>query len=348
MMPRSAQARVGATTTLISVVVFTALACAEGRVDAVTAMCLGASVVYGEDGRHDLSPDDPLRALGEASVLAVLTRERAEALAAGRVQPTELAAGRLLTLCPEEPFAQQPSLAHCTGVLLAPDLVLTAGHCLRYGDACDDYVYATRFIADDDGNFDGFSPDQLHECAQVLWLRHEADPARRRHDYALVQLARSVDIDEAHLPRPRLTPVVLDEAVVLLGHPAGLPLKIDRGARVVNTDANAGRWFGADLDNFSGGSGAPVLDAHGALLGIAVEGLSDWIYDAERDCQRSHVLDGGDLAIDTDTDTDIDIDIDASRFERVAGVRDVLEDACTARVEPACRLLADEAAHACR
>ena len=34
-------------------------------------------------------------------------------------------------LCPGESFASQPSAAFCSGFLVAPDIVVTAGHCVR-------------------------------------------------------------------------------------------------------------------------------------------------------------------------------------------------------------------------
>ena len=38
--------------------------------------------------------------------------------------------GSLYSLAPTEPFYEQPIGAHCTSFLVAPDIVVTAGHCL--------------------------------------------------------------------------------------------------------------------------------------------------------------------------------------------------------------------------
>ncbi|MBC7171155.1 MAG: trypsin-like serine protease, partial [Polyangiaceae bacterium] len=54
-------------------------------------------------------------------------------------------------LCPDERYATQPSSAFCSGALVAPDLVLTAGHCVRTQAACDDTALVFGFAMEAPG-----------------------------------------------------------------------------------------------------------------------------------------------------------------------------------------------------
>jgi hypothetical protein len=292
--------------------------------------CGAAAVVYGEDGRAELSARDPWRALGERAVVAILTRENADLLRGGALL-AEHTAQAVNALCPDEPFAMQPALADCTGVLLAPDLLLTAGHCLRRGDACADYAYACRYLLAEDGSWQGLATDRWLSCEKLLLLRRDDEDDGVRRDYALVQL-RADDAEQAeHEPERglalRATPPLLNEPVVLIGHPMGLPMKIDRGGQVIEDALNAGTWFGADLDSFGGSSGAPVFDVDGMLLGIAVAGLRDYEYLETPGCFRSNV---------------VSADRESGTYERVASITSVLRDACAEGIARACALLEQE------
>ena len=303
-----------------------AVAACGTQAPSVAPACGAAAVVYGEDGRAELSAHDPWRALGERTVVAILTRENADQLQRG-ASLTEHTAQAVNALCPDEPFATQPALADCTGVLLAPDLLLTAGHCLRFGDACADYAYASRYLLADDGSWQGLATDRWLSCEKLLLLRREDDPDGVRRDYALV-LLRADDAEQSeHEPEPELalraTPPVLNERVVMIGHPMGLPMKIDRGGQVIEDALNTGTWFGADLDSFGGSSGAPVFDAQGMLLGIAVAGLRDYEYLEAPRCFRSNL---------------VSPDRASGIYERVASITSVLRDACAQGVERACAL----------
>jgi hypothetical protein len=70
----------------------------------------------------------------------------------GAEGPTlEGTASKRFHLCAEERFGKQSSLADCSGLLLAADVVLTAGHCFDEGDGCDRYRYVLGYSREDDG-----------------------------------------------------------------------------------------------------------------------------------------------------------------------------------------------------
>lgn len=177
-------------------------------------------------------------------------------------------------LCAGERFEDQPSAASCTGVLIDDDLVATAGHCFDEASDCGDRSFVFNWFYESDGVFPTLTQDNVYGCQEVLVQR---DDMMTRDDYAIVRLDRPV--------APQFKPVALrygteeialDTPVVLIGHGAGLPMKIDDGGTVVDFE---GRYFETTVDAFGGSSGAPVLDMNGTLLGIHVRGPTDYVDD---------------------------------------------------------------------
>ena len=84
----------------------------------------------------------------------------------------------------------------------------------------------------------------------------------------------------------RAAPIEQDEAVVVVGSPAGLPIKVDAGGRVIDARTKQGDYFTLSSDTFAVSSGSGVFDAKGQLVGLFARGRRD--YDTERDCQRAH------------------------------------------------------------
>ena len=93
-------------------------------------------MIYGADDRSEvfLDPDARLRA-ASAATAAIVLRSAINVDASGAVSMDAPSAQEAFSLCPDERFAQQPSAALCTAVLVAPDLALTAGHCLTWMSA---------------------------------------------------------------------------------------------------------------------------------------------------------------------------------------------------------------------
>ena len=101
-------------------------------------------------------------------------------------------------------------------------------------------------------------------------------------------------------PHPGASPLPLrkngkiedKDLVILMGHPMGLPLKIDLGP---NGQGNTVRQnshhlhFVANLDSYAGNSGSPVLNARTGLVeGILIGGeQEDFLLDTKNGCYQS-------------------------------------------------------------
>ncbi|MBI4679458.1 MAG: trypsin-like serine protease, partial [Elusimicrobia bacterium] len=150
------------------------------------------AAVYGEDGRGD--PDGVLdqgRLEAVESTVALfpadsvhIDRQRGEAVL--ETAPY-VSTDRGKPLCPDERFYGQPSGAFCTGFLVAPDAILTAGHCLRQFE-CSGMKVVFGFAAGKTGQQPGIVPDgEVYGCAEGL-----LGARGRGGDWALIRLDRAV------------------------------------------------------------------------------------------------------------------------------------------------------------
>ncbi|HEY5960186.1 MAG TPA: hypothetical protein VIV60_26720, partial [Polyangiaceae bacterium] len=69
--------------------------------------------------------------------------------------------------------------------------------------------------------------------------------------------------------------VSLGSAIVLVGTPEGVPIKIDRGGSVQSYVGQPSTGFTANVDAFSGSSGSGVFSANGQLIGVLSGGQND-------------------------------------------------------------------------
>jgi hypothetical protein len=184
-----------------------------------------------------------------------------------------------LGVCEDEPFARQPSAAYCSGAWVGADVVVTAAHCLGHTvEAARDRCRRTWLVRGFAELHDAIQldPQAVFACTEVLGYDREAD-------LAIVTLGRPVDDGSAPL-RPSAARVSTGDAITVWSHGAGLPLKLDDHATVV--DASPDRLtFTADSDTFEGSSGGFALDARGELAGLVLRGSADWKPDGP--CQRA-------------------------------------------------------------
>lgn len=193
---------------------------------------------------------------------------------------------RNLRVCPTERFADQAVLSQCTGFLVAPDLLITAGHCIQTKFQCDSF----RWVFGHKKGVDKIPRKDVYRCEKVVASELTKSVFSTR-DYALIKLDRAVKGRE---PLPVRTEgyVNKDEPLAVIGHPSGLPMKIADNARVTSRRIN---FFYSNLDTFSGNSGSPVINTRTGLVeGLLIQGASDYMA-SKRGCRVSRLYsDDGD------------------------------------------------------
>ena len=89
------------------------------------------AIVYGQDDRRELyQTEGPVAQLARERAVALIAPQHLVRLADGDYQVDAPSHGEQQMLCAGEQFADQVAAASCSGVLVGPDLVVTAGHCL--------------------------------------------------------------------------------------------------------------------------------------------------------------------------------------------------------------------------
>ena len=179
--------------------------------------------------------------------------------------------GTSRNLCPSEPFRDQPIGAFCSGFLVGPDLVATAGHCASAANVTDiRFVFGFRML--DATNAETIiNNGEVYRGASIVDRQEIGNGA----DWALVRLDRPVSNHRIAAIR-RGGKVPNGQAVHVIGHPVGLPVKFAGGAAV--RDNNPAAFFVANLDTYGGNSGSPVFnsDTH-EVEGILVRGETDFV-----------------------------------------------------------------------
>jgi hypothetical protein len=127
-------------------------------------------------------------------------------------------------LCDGVRFGEEPAAATCSGVLIADDLVLTAGHCAR-GLECASLSPVFGFHYDADGVENVIDAEDVYRCRQIVGF--EIPNAQSALDYGFIRLERPVSDPRKPATLSRVA-VALDlgETLVAFGFPGGIPLKV--------------------------------------------------------------------------------------------------------------------------
>jgi hypothetical protein len=230
-------------------------------------------VIYGVDNRRDLYQVTSARVKALAqSVAALVQAADLTKNADGSFTLATESYRDSYDLCGNEPFASQPLGCFCSGFLVAPDVVASAGHCVKgTADlAKTRFVFGWRMI-DADTARTTFPAEDVYEGRAVIGRKLTESGA----DWSLVRLDREVS------GRPplkfRTSGTIGNRAgVFVIGHPSGLPAKYAPGARV--RDNTTASHFVANLDTYGGNSGSPVFNASTKIVeGILVRGENDYV-----------------------------------------------------------------------
>ncbi len=242
--------------------------------------------IYGEDSRVLVSDLDSQKLLNLASGVGALFQKYTitdENESAYLIRNKTLQ--EVHRVCPDEKFAQKPSLSSCTGFLVADDLMITAGHCIKDKEDCKNVLFSFDYQkAKTPGEYLELSKNQSYFCKEVLQSSYGAFS---RTDFALVRLDRKV-VGRKPLKIRRDSIVLHNQSLFVLGHPMGLPLiYADNGKVLKNYGLHS---FVTNLDTFSGNSGSPVFNAETLIVeGLLVRGEEDLDYDVEYGCYKNKI-----------------------------------------------------------
>lgn len=241
---------------------------------------LSVKVIYGEDDRLDLYEvqDQGLRTLAASTV--ALMRSSDVTINGNIADLVEDPIGESYRLCPDERFYHQNSAAFCSGFLVAPDTIVTAGHCIRSQSSCTNTRFVFGFAMHSPNDRANQVPSSdVYECKELV----HSVAVGTGEDFAVIKLDRPV-LDRQPLA---LSPQTAEQgtALTVIGHPSGLPVKIAGGAEVREVKRE---HLVANLDTYGGNSGSAVFNTHtGAVEGILVRGAPDYVF--ENGCRRSNV-----------------------------------------------------------
>lgn len=256
----------------------------------IVALCTSGSyaspvIIYGEDNRVDTyACTNPLFVQLARSTAAQVHVDNLKVRGNG----TELrgkSLGEMFRLCEKERFFHQPFVANCSGFLVAPDIIVSAGHCFESKDKCTKHhwVFDYKVESENQRNVTVDNSD-VYKCKEVLDQK-----LTDKLDYAIIRLDREVR-DRA--PVKLAKEIKVGTQVVMIGHPSGLPQKIADDAEVRSVSATE---FKANLDAFQINSGSAVFNAkNGELMGILVRGKVDYRTNQEWKCTEVNTTDNND------------------------------------------------------
>ncbi|MFV8249807.1 trypsin-like serine peptidase [Bdellovibrio bacteriovorus] len=233
---------------------------------------LQEKVIYGSDNRKDLYEVKSTlqRRLADSTVALIKEENLQEGAEITRISAQTFR--RSYNLCASERFGEQENPAFCSGSLVAPDVIATAGHCVRSVRDCSE----TRFVFGYAIKSAGVQPrevpsTEVYRCAEII----HSEVLATGSDFALIKLDRPVN-NHAVLKTRKSGSVKVGASLVVIGHPVGLPTKIAAGAKV--RSATEAEHFVANLDTYGGNSGSAVFNSSGVIEGILVRGDTDFVY----------------------------------------------------------------------
>jgi Trypsin-like peptidase domain len=228
-------------------------------------------VIYGVDDRKDVFQINDQAILNDAdSVVIVCDQNDVVDNGNGTSTLQTQNFGTSRNLCATEPFRDQPTTGFCSGFLVAPDIIATAGHCVTESAATTRrFVFGFRML-DATNARTVIDNTEIYRGVNIIGRQLVGNGA----DWALVRIDRPVTNHGVASIR-RNGQIANDQAVHVIGHPVGLPTKVAGGAAVRDNSPPA--FFVANLDTYGGNSGSPVFnsDTH-EVEGILVRGETDF------------------------------------------------------------------------
>eukprot|EP00300_Choanocystis_sp_HF-7_P039874 c6221_g1_i1.p1 GENE.c6221_g1_i1~~c6221_g1_i1.p1 ORF type:complete len:393 (-),score=86.46 c6221_g1_i1:270-1448(-) len=244
-------------------------------------------VVYGQDNRREVCEvlNDPVVPRLVPAIAAFINSASLVRNFNGRYNYFLTTGATLATqenLCPGQRFAQQFTKASCSATLIAPDRVITAGHCMDERKCRDRRVVFDFYLGGPNCVMPDITDEDVYRCKRFKLIHTSTI------DYAVVFLDRPV-VGRTPVPvQSSRAPVHRGQQLILIGFPNGIPAKVDQGGVVLDPRQFQLDFFYATTDTFTGNSGSGVFDTAGTMVGLLVRGARD--YDRRGNCNVVHVI----------------------------------------------------------
>ncbi len=257
----------------------------DGLPDSAPHGSPSTNVIYGQDDRKDIYQiQDPQLLSLAASTVGLVNYDHLTKKNGGLSLQTE-PYGASRNLCTSERFFDQETSPFCSGFLVAPDVVATAGHCVPTQSLCMRTKFVFGFSMPVPGQIiKDFSNDDVYGCQTLLISKRELKGA----DFSLVKLDRPV-LNRRPLTMRSSGQIQMNDTLMVIGHPTGLPTKISEHGKVrlINSD-----FFVTTLDTYGGNSGSAVFNSQTyEVEGILVRGEKDFVNAPNNLCRISNVCD---------------------------------------------------------
>lgn len=261
-------------------------------VDAVAAtpkrskIPVSPKVIYGNDDRYDYYQvaSSALREMAPAT-LAIVYNENFSKIKSDEYLIKAKSLKDNYDLCSDEMYADQMAASDCTAFLIAPDIAVTAGHCMNTVQDCAKKKFVQNYyLTSADSMKDGHLVNEVNITQCVEILAREKNPGTGL-DYAVVKLQKILPVTK-YFEMRRSDSVTDFSELTVIGYPSGLPLKYTQKSRVRTNEKE--HFFQMDADTFGGNSGSPVINEDtGVVEGILVRGERDYEYDGVQKCYRA-------------------------------------------------------------
>ncbi len=247
---------------------------------------LETKVIYGADDRREIyEAPGQWQELAQSTVTIIRSDQIVEGDKSDHFKLIGPTFGEKENLCQDEPYRDQKMVAHCSAFLIAPDVVATAGHCIRDDLHCKTlaYVFDVKMNKAQVEDYE-IPKKNFYSCKKLI---KRVENSVLKLDYALIRLNKEVTDREALSIRKAGRPSLGDEMAVI-GHPYGIFKKFaDNGFILKNHHPS---FFSVDLDTYSYNSGSPIFNVETKKVeGILVRGQEDFIFDEEENCNRSRI-----------------------------------------------------------
>lgn len=242
-----------------------------------------SAVIYGTDSISDVDTSDKLF-LNKNASLAVMHKNDLERISESKFKLPFATVESLFETCPDFELGKELSAAYCSAVLIAPQIVLTAGHCISATNPCENAAFVVGY---EDSLIKQSAPviDQslVYYCKKVI---NQKDDQVDVMDFALIELDRPTNLFPASLRFQPYEKIENKSSVYSIGYPLGAPKKMSTGI-VRQAEDEESKALIAELDVFSGNSGSPVFDSKThQLIGILSGGEEDFDFDKTKRCEK--------------------------------------------------------------